>query len=364
VVVLTGRGSAFDSDPTVEPKLDLDLESIQRDYFEPGVDLGRGLPAAVRHHVFSRRNHRATRRAIRRHRPDLVCLWNLAFVSPSPLLAARRQGVPALMHLSDTAANAFRNPNPPRIAGSLRWLARTAVDRQLRLSRRFVVPSAFLRDKLVGTEGLPEERIQVLPWPVEPSLSHGAARQRPLGPIRRLLFVGTLIPEKGVHVLIEAFARAHQQLPELSLTVVGEGPLAYVGSLREAAAERPVQFMGRLDRPGVSTVYAEHDGLVFPSVWDEPFAVVPLEAMATGLPVVATSAGGTPEAIRDGETGLLVAPDDPDGLARAILRLANDPGLARRLGDAGQAWARAERSFDGFVSRLELLYVGLISEEA
>ena len=84
--------------------------------------------------------------------------------------------------------------------------------------------------------------------------------------------------------------------------------------------------------------------------------MVPLEAMSMGLAVIATSTGGTPEAVVDGETGLLVPPVDVPALAEAILRVAGDTELARSLAARGRAWVRASLGFDAFMDRLAVLY--------
>jgi glycosyltransferase involved in cell wall biosynthesis len=358
VEVLTGRGPAFSGVPGIRGDLDLGLDGLVAAYFGDGIVAGDGLAEGVRRHVFSARNFAACRRAIDEFRPDLVSFWNPAFVTFSPLLAARQLAVPSLVHLSDTAANPFRNPHAPRFPRRLRRAGRAAVDALLRFSRpsRYVVPSAFLRDKLVSRESLPAARTVVLRWPVEPVASgcpDGASVHRGAS---RLLFVGTLIPEKGPDVLVAAVREAVRACPGLSLTFVGDGPAPFVARLRDAARGLDVRFLGRLDRAGVVGAYREHDVLVFPSVWDEPFAVVPLEAMALGLAVVASRAGGTPEAVIDGETGLLVPPGDAGALAAALLRLAREPERARALAARGSAWARREQGFAAFMDRLETLY--------
>jgi glycosyltransferase involved in cell wall biosynthesis len=168
--------------------------------------------------------------------------------------------------------------------------------------------------------------------------------------------VGALIPEKGPEVLMEAFRRVASARKDLSLTLVGEGPKEYVASLRRAAEGLPVRFAGRLARPAVIDAYLSHHVLVFPSTWEEPFAVVPLEAMSAGLTVIATATGGTPEAVVDGDTGLLVPPGDPAALADAILRVLGDTELARALAARGRAWARGSRGFDAFMDRLAVVY--------
>jgi glycosyltransferase involved in cell wall biosynthesis len=358
VEVLTGRGAAFEGREGIRPELDLDLQRLWETYFTTGIVFRNGLAEGLRRHVFSGRNYSACLRAVRRFRADLVSFWNPAFVTVAPLLAARRAGVPAIAHLSDTVANPFRNPHPPRFPEALRGLARHGVDLLLRAARpaRVVVPSAFLARKLGRTEAIAPERLEVLHWPVEPTVSALAAAPTRDGPPRRILFVGTLIPEKGPEVLLGAFATAQARQRDLSLTFVGGGPEHYVQRLKALAAGLPVRFLGRQDRAEVVAAYASHDILAFPSVWDEPFAVVPLEAMAMGLAVVATTAGGTPEAVEDGATGLLVPPGDEAALAAAILTLTADPGGTRALAARGRRWALEQQGFPVFMERLEDLY--------
>ena len=360
VHVLTGRGPALEGKPGVTTGLDLDQPALLEMHRKDGIAYPRGLVEGVNRHVLSTANFRASRAAIAAFRPDLLSFWNASFVTFSPLLAARLAGVPAVAHLSDVAANPFRNPRPPAFPAPVRAAARWSVDRLLRLARpvRFVVPSRFLRDRLVETEGLPAGRVDVLHWPVEPSISRAAPEPARAGPARRFLFVGSLVPEKGPQVLLAAFREALRERPDLSLSFAGEGPRAYVAELRATAAGMPVRFLGRLDRAAVTRAYREHDAVVLPSIWDEPFAVVPLEAMALGLPVIAAASGGTPEAVEDGRTGLLVPPRDPGALGAAMLRLAADPLRTASLARSGQAWARGTLAFPLFMDRLERLYQG------
>jgi len=160
-------------------------------------------------------------------------------------------------------------------------------------------------------------------------------------------------------VLIEALRQAIPSRPDLSLTLVGEGPAGYVASLRRSAVGLPLRFTGRLDHAAVIDAYRSHDVLVFPSTWEEPYAVVPLEAMSMGLAVIATRTGGTPEAVGDGDTGLLVPASDPPALAAAIIRLASDPPFARALAARGCAWAKSSQGFDPFMDRLTALYTNV-----
>jgi glycogen synthase len=362
VQVLTGRGPAFKGNPSIRTDLDLDQPELVEMHRGNGISLPSGLAGGFRHHVLSVRNYQAARALIASFRPDLLSFWNASFVTYSPLLAARAAVTPCVVHLSDVVANPFRNPHPPAVPRPLRSAARFCVDRVLRLARpaRFVVPSRFLKDRMVAAEGLPADRTEVLHWPVEPSISSAGAQPARAGAARRFLFVGALVPEKGPQVLLAAFREAVRERPDLTLSFAGSGPRAYVAELQAAAHGLPVRFLGRLERKAMTDAYREHDAVVLPSIWDEPFALVPLEAMALGLPVIVTAAGGNTEAVEHERTGVVVPPRDPAALRAAMLRLAADPGLTASLAADGQAWARGTLGFPLFMDRLLRLYAGAL----
>jgi glycosyltransferase involved in cell wall biosynthesis len=150
--------------------------------------------------------------------------------------------------------------------------------------------------------------------------------------------VGRVDPRKGVQVLVEAMGMVQGELAPSRLVVVGDtgtGPPAFKRDLearaREVLGDRVV-FAGR--RNDVPDVMRALDVLVNASV-HEPFGLTVLEAMACGTPVIGTRAGGVPEFVTDGESGLLVPPFDAAALARAIERMLGDPALRERLGAEG-----------------------------
>jgi glycosyltransferase involved in cell wall biosynthesis len=154
----------------------------------------------------------------------------------------------------------------------------------------------------------------------------------------------------------------------LRLDVCGGGTPGFVEWLRGIIAEEgvvdEVRLHGFVDRAAVRERCLSHDVLLFPSQWDEPFAAVPVEAMSAGMAIVATTAGGTPEALTDGETGLLVPPADAPAMAAAILRLLESPSLRRDLGARAAAVARERFGFDRYIDRLEDRYRSLASPES
>ena len=155
-----------------------------------------------------------------------------------------------------------------------------------------------------------------------------------------LLGIGRHVPQKGFDLLLRAFADA--RLPGHDLLLAGDGPerpaLAALAS--ELGLEGRVTFIGRADRPTAVSLFQGCDFFVLPSRM-EPQGIVNLEAMAAGKAVIASRVGGVPEIVLDNETGLLVPSGDVPALAAALTRLAADPALRQRSGDAGHARAQA-----------------------
>ena len=114
--------------------------------------------------------------------------------------------------------------------------------------------------------------------------------------------------------------------------------------------------MGGLDRPELADAYRAADVMVFPSLWAEPFGLVPVEAMACGVPVVATGVGGSAEFLVDGGNALLYPPGDPAALAARLHQLATDPALRRRLVEGGGATAE-ELDVDRLTDVMELWHL-------
>jgi glycosyltransferase involved in cell wall biosynthesis len=191
------------------------------------------------------------------------------------------------------------------------------------------------------------------------------------GAVRRgVLFVGRLTPHKGVDRLLQA-------LPDgVGLRIVGSTghdqrlpERDYPNMLRHLAHDREVEFLGPLPDADLPLAYRTAQVLALPSVAktcygasvrvSELLGLSVLEAMASGTPVVASSIGGLPEIVRDGQTGFLVPPGDIDALHDRLGHVLGDPALARRLGDNARqdvqarfTWTRvAERCLDAYASR-------------
>lgn len=151
-----------------------------------------------------------------------------------------------------------------------------------------------------------------------------------------VICVAALIREKGVIDVIDAVEKLKPSIPTLRLCIIGDGNerSALESSVQEAGLAAQVTFLG--SRDDVPQQLCKADIAVVPSRWGEAFGFTVIEAMATGLPVIASSVGGIPEIIDHGQTGLLVNKASPDDIAEAIQRLYEDESLRQRLGAAAR----------------------------
>jgi phosphatidylinositol alpha-1,6-mannosyltransferase len=180
------------------------------------------------------------------------------------------------------------------------------------------------------------------------SVSRQEAFDRTFPPDPVILSVGDIKPRKGQHLSLAAFARVKEQFPASRYLIAGkyrtEQP--YYQQLRQFIADHKLQdvhFTGMVPAAELRRYYQEASLFVLApqqvGLHFEGFGLVYLEAGAYGLPVVATRSGGVPDAVKDGETGLLAGPGDVDGIAAAMLRLLGDPDLARQMGRNNRVWA-------------------------
>jgi glycosyltransferase involved in cell wall biosynthesis len=208
---------------------------------------------------------------------------------------------------------------------------------------------------------------------------------------KRVLYSGAISPHKGLHVLLDAFSLVVKEYPQVRLDVVGPEanyPLAETFDLRDqeliqslyqfytykwlpklkaklslaprdagsylaqlkqrlsAEASAKVVFRGFVPRPELVDLYYEADVFAFAPIWDEGFGIPPVEAMAAGVPVVATRSGAVPEMVKDNQTGFLVSKNDSHALAEKILRLLHDDDLRTTMGRAARRWVHQNFTWD------------------
>jgi glycosyltransferase involved in cell wall biosynthesis len=188
---------------------------------------------------------------------------------------------------------------------------------------------------------------------------HGLPRPPLQGP-PVATFCGRLSWQKGVHVLLSAWADVRRRLPDAQLIVVGDGPER---AALEATATAGVTFVGAVGHGQVQEATTSAWVHVAPSLGFESLGLAAVEAMMRGVPVVASRVGGLPEVVESGETGLLVAPNDAPALASALVSLLSDRQRCEEMGVRARAMAERAFSEDGYVDGLLTLYEQLVREQ-
>src|SRR2546425_1655402 len=319
---------------------------------------------------FPVRRFRATRLADVPH--------GLGIVAPSMALAAL-EATPDVFHAHSygyfpTFAGGFAefmrgvplvvtpHSDPGGATTSKRLFDRVVPPLTIRRASRVIALTSVEAENLVRL-GVPSDRIRIIPNGVDLKEFAGLPPRRPNGDTTELLFVGRCYPrQKGLEYLVKAlpFLRSRESI---RLTIVGEdwGGVAMLQSLARAlGVERQIAFRGALPRDEVIQAYASADIFVLPSLF-EPFGIVLLEAMAAGLPVVASAVGGIVDVVEDGKTGLLVPPRNPEALADALERLLSNPTMLDEMGDEGRMRAPAY-SWDQLSPRILDVYREAIAE--
>ena len=173
----------------------------------------------------------------------------------------------------------------------------------------------------------------------------------------RVLAVGRLTAQKGSLELVEIFAAVHRKVSGATLRIVGAGPdeEAVRSSVRSNGLTEVIALLGFLGQSELAQQYRQARVLAVPSVY-EPFGLVAIEAMASGVPVVAYATGGLTEIVTDGVDGVLVPPHDQASFATALVRLLNDPRLARELGHRARQTVLARFRNEQCFARVRVLY--------
>ncbi|WP_066377746.1 MULTISPECIES: glycosyltransferase family 4 protein [unclassified Anabaena] len=223
-----------------------------------------------------------------------------------------------------------------------------------------IANSDYVRQQVISS-GIPPERVITLRCGVQPPKTETAPLSQDIHQQQRILFVGRIVPYKGIEWLIKALVKTH---PSIHLDIAGDG-------WGKPSMERLAAKMGLSDRitwhgwcsgEKLAALYQQCLAVVFPSLWPEPAGLVTLEAYSHYRPVIASAVGGIPEHLRDGETGILVPLNDVQKLANAINELASNYLKCRLMGQQGQAWFQEEFTLDVHVQRLEKIYARTIAE--
>ena len=269
-------------------------------------------------------------------------------------LGARGTGLPVLQtfHALGIVKRRHQGASDPSPPSRLRLEAGLARDAAL------VIATCSDEVTELAPLGVPAQRIAVVPCGVDLDRFTPNGPRAARGGQHRILSLGRLVERKGVETTI----RALPEVPGAELVIAGGGDaiadaeLARLTALAQACEVRDrVRLVGQIARADVPALLRSAD-VVVSVPWYEPFGMVPLEAMACGVPVVASAVGGHLDTVLDGRTGALVPPRDPTALAQRLRELLADPGRLAAIGSAAAARARSRYGWGRIASETELLY--------
>lgn len=307
------------------------------------------------------------RKAVASFQPDMIYAWKLHSLGAGLIREIEELPFPHAYYVSDlwmlgeagrVSPHLERRPKHS-VHRRLKSLFATASARLAgeRMPRQFTnlqCCSRFILDQ-IDVAGAAAGECEAIYWGIEPEKFANVNRPAKIPP--RLLYLGQIERHKGVHTAIRAFSIIHKQMPTVTLTIAG-GPLEhyYGRELRRLADETgtsAITLAGKVSSRELNDVFAQHDILLFPSESDEPFAITPLEAMASGLAVVATTTGGSAEIFENNVNSMTFKAGNPDDCARQTLRLLRNPALTERIACSGRELIRRKFTLTGMLDRID-----------
>lgn len=221
---------------------------------------------------------------------------------------------------------------------------------------------ALTKDMRQKMQGIYDRDISIVPNGVELERFKIPPRDKRKDDAKAVIFVGRLHPLKGVQYLIEAMVIVHQELPDVKLVVVGDG--IERAKLEKFAEELNlngcIQFTGQLPQESIPRLMHQAEVFVLPSI-SEGFGIVNLEAMAAGLPIVATNVGGIPDVIEEGVNGFLINAKNSDEIAGKLLILLQDDGMRKEI-SVNNKWKAELYAWDKITAKVETEYKKAIGQ--
>lgn len=311
--------------------------------------------------------------AIERFKPDLVHVWNLGGISKSLVLTLQRLSIPTVFDVSDHwIAQSLKGDvwldwwNRPQSGTGAKFARSLATSLGKRARFHHTAPTNPLRHMRFPRIYFCSRRLRQIAVEAGYNVAHGEVIHCPVNtdryrgevkpashPVKKLLYAGRLSEDKGILTALQAM-RALKGRSDAELHVYGKGEPAYEAMLKGYATTHalPVSFHSATPAQ-MPEVYRRHDTLLFTSEWEEPFALTPLEAMASGLPVIGTMTGGSAELLCHSENALTYPAGDAQALASQILALQIDSADRERMARAGQDEVRQRLTLPIITSQIE-----------
>ncbi len=325
-------------------------------------------------------NLRAFRKICSDFHPDLIYVWNPVGISLSLVSVSQRLGLPVCFFVSDywlaewetDSGYSVWQKQPVDLHRRLPWRAVLSLLSLLNLVHRPSSPdlsnvqfaSECLKRQALS-KGKPISDAKVIHWGVDPQKFQYRQTSKCL---QRLLYVGQIAPHKGVHTAIEALKLLVQSGHKAATLTIAGGSIVpeYAAHLRQivssSSLEEHVRFIGLVPRERLPAIYQEHDVLVFPSIWDEPFSITVLEAMASGLAVVGTPSGGSNEILQHDVNALVFPKENANECAASVSRLFTNEQLFEEIRRRGRLTVEQRFQLEQMVDTIERSLQEAVSE--
>jgi glycogen(starch) synthase len=332
-----------------------------------------GLAAVIKQEIA---NRQAFKQLCRDFDPHLIYVWNPVGLSLSLVSDSQNLGLPVCYFVSDHWLAEWEQDSGYQMWQQQKtrplWKSVLSLLNTLNLLHPPSAPNfhhvQFASDCLKRealSKGKPVAGAKVIHWGVD--LEKFRYRETTQCS-KRLLYAGHIAPHKGVHTAVEALKLLVQAgLTSTTLTIAGGSIVPeYEAQIRQMVSssglEKQVRFTGQLPREQLPSIYQDHDVLIFPSIWDEPFSITVVEAMASGLAVVGTPTGGSNEIFVDDVNALVFQKEDANECAVCIRRLFTDERLFQEIRRQGRQTVEQRFQLEQMVDKIERSLVEAISD--
>lgn len=391
IKVLTSRHGLVNEqrDPEIERRL------IINGHFDQPLVTGYGELKRIEAH-----NNEVLREALASYQPEVVYAWNLGGLSKSLIFTLRNSKIPAVYDVGDDWLSAglredpwlrwWNRPRASLLGGPWRALLEWTGQRD-RINKR--IPTRMMKgyERVRDVYGPPERLARVEPnsigafhferiyfcgaalkseaeaagfrvahaeiiYPGIPTDRFYYEIKAPSQPVAKFLMVSRLSPNSGAMTALEALRLARQNQVQATLSIYGKGDSGQMAQLRSFVIQHslPVEFLTVTNQQkDLAQAYRAHDAYLYTAEWDEPFALAPLEAMASGIPVIGARSGGARELLRHGENALTYSPGEPLELASRIQELQMQPALRYQMAETAQSEVMGQYSESYMLDRIE-----------
>lgn len=327
--------------------------------------------------IFNFHAYKTTKKIIEKEKPDLAHFYNTSLISPSPIIACLQNNIPVIKTFNDyehfcpdsskTKWNKFckremsfvncftcdrKNVNPNFF--KIFYYNAIIKNIELNIFRKIHCISICrpIQNALMQSNIKSKLIYQSIKIPEKyPELKF----------TKNILYAGRLSKEKGVDYLLKAMVKVIKKIPESTLFIAGDGKEKekLINLSKKLGIDKNVEFLGWLSKDELSKVYADIDFLVIPSIWQEPFGLIGVEAMSYGRPVVAFNVGGINEFVENNKNGFLVKVLDIDTLAKRIIELLEDENKLKNFSNNARKTSELF-SDERFFEEIKKLYKNLI----